>query len=184
MKEIFIGNPDLFAIRYIPGYRIGNHYYARLHFVFHGQVIGDPEEDCFLFSWIERVNDISNILKNHSDNLRNPSFEGRTDAEIFEMVFKSNGIESPDYSYLPVLNDSVWANCNFSIDETTDAWAISMTANGDSLKFIWQGLRIPCPSELIGKLFSVIVGRNFVIQTIEECLSIVKSEYVEYPNSG
>ncbi len=53
-KEIYFGDKETFAIRYIPGYIIKDikpYYYAYCHLVLGGQIIGDKDEVCYLRSW-------------------------------------------------------------------------------------------------------------------------------------
>lgn len=183
MQETIFGNIDSFGIKYKSGYKskAGNYYFARLHFILGGQIIGDPNEECFLLSWIHSVEKIRDRILNHSERLKNCEFENRPDDEIFELIWKANGINNPKYSKLPMLNESVWSFCHVSVDETVDAWLISMIEDNGKIKFLWKGWREPCPIERIGKLYSVKVEKQFVVETIENCLFKIKEEYLYYP---
>jgi putative acetyltransferase len=189
MEDVkYFGNPETFAIRYAPSldYRgidendnkFAN--FACCHFVLGGQIIGDKNEACYLKSWLYRLEYIKNNFKNCFDYFSHEEFESRSDEEIFALVWKANGDNNPDYDYLPVLDSYIWKFCHISIDETTDAYLITATADKDNIKFIWQGWREPCPEEYISKLFSTTVNRQFIIESLENCLSYIKSAYIYY----
>jgi hypothetical protein len=121
-----------------------------------GQIIGDKDESCYLSSWKYAVENLKDELKNRTYAIFHPEFENRNNEELFELIWKANQLEEAyksEYSHLPILDNKVWATCHFSIDETTDAFLITMTADGDSIKILWEGWREPCPADRIGKLF-------------------------------
>ncbi|KOY87815.1 hypothetical protein AD998_18240 [bacterium 336/3] len=185
-NETYIGDKNTFAIRYAPGYtyKDNGYYYAFCHLVLGGQIIGDPEEPCFLSSWKSSLKHIKDQIKNNFDSISHTEFSNKTDEELFELVWKSNQLEEQHkdkYKHLPVLDNKVWVNCHISIDETTDAYLITIIELDGKIKFLWKGWREPCPADKIGKLFSVIVDRNFVIDTIESCLDKIEKEYLTYP---
>ncbi len=185
-KEIYIGNKDTFAIRYVPGYssKDGDHYYAFCHLVLGGQIIGDKNESCYLNSWKYSIHLLKEQIRTDFQSIQHKEFTNKSDKELFELIWKANQLEEEyklEYLYLPALENKVWSNCNISIDETTDAFLITMTEDNGKIKFIWEGWREPCPIEKIGKLFSVSVDKDFVIETIENCLGKIESEYLEYP---
>jgi hypothetical protein len=179
MQEIIFGNKETFAIRYKRGYKSEHRdfYYAHLHLILGGQIIGDSEEECFLLPWLASVKNINKKINNQFSRLENGEFLNRPDDEIFELIWKANGAINLEYENLPVLDKSVWSYCHLSIDETTDAWLITMTEDKGNIKFIWKGWREPCPIERIGKLFSVTVERKYVIDTIEDCIKNLEKEY-------
>ena len=186
MKEKYFGDKDIFAIRYIPGYKHKgqNYYYASLNFVFLGQIIGDPNEMCYLLSWLASVKLLLERIQKKSDLLRNDEFKNRSDEEIFELIWKANQLEEefdPKFNHLPILDNSIWTACHISIDETTDAWLITMIEENNELKFIWKGWRDSCPNDRIGKLCSVSIDREFVIKTIKKCIDQIENDYKHYP---
>lgn len=75
----------------------------------------------------------------------------------------------------------MWVNCAISIDETTDAFLIAWAEAAGNVKFLWKGLRQPCPPERIGKFFSIAVPREFVIESMENCLRTIRLEIKDYP---
>lgn len=185
-KEIIFGDKSTFGIRYASGYTYkGNPkwLYSFLHLTLGGQIIGDKDESCSTETWIYNIKRIQKRLVEHFADLKNTEFKDRRDDEVFELVWKSNQSEeefSPEYQYLPVLDNDVWSSCHLSIDETIDAWLITMTEDNSKLKFIWKGWRNPCPEEEIGKLYSTNVDKDFVVKTINECVSYVENDYKNY----
>lgn len=186
MKEKYFGDKDKFAICYLPGYKTKEHnyYFATLHFVFSGQIIGNPNEMCHLLSWLASVECLLKRIWVKSELLKIDEFKNRSDEEVFELIWKANQLEDefdPKFKHLPVLDNSIWAACQIAIDETTDAWLITMVQDDDELKFIWKGWRDPCPEDRIGKLYFVSIDREFVIKTIEECIIQIEEDYKHYP---
>jgi hypothetical protein len=182
----YFGDKNTFAIRYVPGYtnKDSGHYYAFCHLVLGGQIIGNPDESCFLSSWKYSLQLLKDQIKNDFYSIAHSEFSNRSDKELFELVWKANQLEEeykPEYKYLPVLDSKVWSNCHISIDETTDAFFISMTELTGRIKFIWEGWREPCPAYRIGKMFSITVDRNLVIEAMESCLEKIEKEYLQYP---
>ncbi len=189
MRATYFGDKNRFAIRYIPGYKTkgSNYYYAFLHLVLSGQIIGDSNESCFLLSWLASMKELLNRIQERSEVMESGEFRDRSDEEIFELIWKANQLEDEfdlTYDYLPILDSSVWAACHLSIDETTDAWLITVTKEKDDLKFIWKGWRDPCPEDRIDKIYSVRIERELVIKTIKNCIHQLEKEYKQYPEMG
>lgn len=186
-NEIYFGNKDTFAIRYLSGYsdKSKKYFFAYCHLVLGGQIIGDKEESCYLNSWKYSFKILKNRIKNNFNSISYPEFNNRNDRELFELVCNANHQNqyTLEFSHLPVLDNEVWRNCNISIDETTDAFLIIMTEINGKIKFLWEGWREPCPAEKINKLYSIIVDRQFVIETMEKCLQSIEKEYSNYPIS-
>lgn len=186
MIEKYFGDRKIFAIRYIPGYSCESkkHYYAHCHLVLGGQIIGDKEEICYLNTWRYKIEILKERIKNNFNALIQEEFKNKADEELFELICKANQEVDEykvEFAHLPVLHSKVWSDCHISIDETTDAFLITMTEIDGKIKFLWKGLREPCPIEKIGKLYSVIADRQFVIETMEECLQTLDKEYLTYP---
>ena len=51
-----------------------------------------------------------------------------------------------------------------------------MIDKNEKIKFNWEGRREPCPVDEIGKTYSTKVEKQYVINTISECLSKIKSD--------
>lgn len=184
-QEVYFGNTDSFAIRYVVGYKTVSGettwYYAFLHLSLNGQIIGDTAESCSVLTWLESVRGFLMRLKN--GELINEEFLNKRDDELFELIWKANQEEedfNPYYSYLPKLDDSVWQRCHLSLDETTEAYLITTTQTGDNIKIIWQGWREPCPNDLIDKIFSLTIHKEELIRTLNECHKTVMADLVNY----
>jgi hypothetical protein len=122
-------------------------------------------------------------LTNNVVKLYNKEFKNRTENEIFQMIYKANQMEEEyeeEFSYLPILPNSIWRYCNVGLDETIDAYLLTITSKDDEIKFIWKGWREPCGKEQIGVLNSVMVKKEIVIKTIIECLNLVKQDMRNY----
>lgn len=182
--ETYIGNPNTFAIRYVPGYvdKSKKYLYAYCHLVLAGQIIGEKEEICFLNTWLYSIKILKDLITKDYSSLCHSEFVSRTDREIFEMIWKANQLEedySQVYKYLPVLEHKFWVNCSVSLDETTDAFLIAMVGYDNKLKFIWQRWREPCPADQINRLYSIVVDREFVASVMEECISKIGNEHID-----
>ena len=73
MKEVYFGDEDQFAIRYLQGqkYIVNGHtwIYCFLHLRLGGQIIGDKEETCVAGVWIGGLERILEKLKLNFDGL-------------------------------------------------------------------------------------------------------------------
>lgn len=184
-KEIIFGDKLTFGIRYVSGYIYKDNpdwLYAYLHLVLGGHIIGDKEESCSTETWLWSLKTIKeHLLENR---FQHPEFKNRSDIELFELINKANQFEEdfkPEYSYLPQLADSIWNICCFNMDETTDAYSKVLVEVDNKLKFIWEGWREPCPTDEIGKTFSITVDKDFVLKTVDECITYVENDYKNYP---
>lgn len=185
MTEKVFGNKSEFGIRYVPGWKSndGKYYFATLHLLLDGQLIGDKDETCLVGTWMHYMQNNLNLLVHEFNKLYHEEFENRTDTEIFELIYKSNQLveeHDPEFHYLPVLTNEIWANCNINIDETIDAYLLTMIEQDNQIKFIWKGWREPCPTHRIDKLYSTSLNREHVIQTIRKCLEFVKNDLANY----
>ena len=192
MSAIFFGDKETFGIRYIPGFKLKNshgsyHFYVYLHLVLGGQIIGNPEEECFLSGpWLSEMNRLQDNLHYRFDYLYDKEFEGRSDEEIFEMIWKVNTLEcdyDPKYLYLPKLDQVIWDICTFNLDETTDAWSLAVIKHNDhQLKFMWRKWNEHAlPKEASTDFFSIIIDKDFARDTINQCLQEVQMHWIYYP---
>ena len=175
-NEKYIGDQKKFAVRYLP--IENNSDFAFCHLVFGGEIIGNENESCYLSTWKNSLKTIKDKIEDNPKSLFHEEFNNRSNRELFELIWKANQEEEDynnEYSYLPVLDNEIWSNCHISIDETTDAYLIAMTEDNDEIKFLWEGWREPCPVEKIGKLFSINIDKNFVVETIEKCLMEIEN---------
>jgi len=180
---VHFGDPARFAIRYVPGYRYSDYPQpcAWLHLVIGGQVIGDTAETCLTGTWLGQAEILRTKVEQRATLLAHEEFNDRSAEDVFELVWRANGQQSPGAEHLPQLPGPVWANCHISFDETTDAWLIALVFVNGRTTFMWQGTREPCAPELIGELFTHTVDPDEVIAVIEECARTVSAEAPAYP---
>jgi len=185
MTERVFGNKTEFGIKYVSGWKSqdSKYYFGKLHLLLNGQIIGDKNETCLIGTWISSMEDNLTLIENNSDRFYHPEFDKRTDEEIFELIYKSNQLPNEFNKHfidLPVLSNEIWQYCNLSIDETIDAYLITMICESEILKFIWKGFREPCLEEQINILHSISVEKDLVANVINECLKYVKNDIKTY----
>ncbi len=185
VQEVYFGDINSFAIRYVAGhkhiYQGTTWYYAFLHLCLNGQIIGNPKESCSVLTWLQSISMLLTRVKNNE--LNHNEFLNKKDDELFELIWKANQEKKefkPEYTYLPQLDSLVWSNCHLSIDETTDAYLITTTQTGNTIRIIWQGWREPCPSGLIDIMFSLTIHKEELIQTLNECYETVMADLINY----
>ena len=54
-----------------------------------------------------------------------------------------------------------------------------MTEDNGEIKFLWEGLRDPCPVDKIGELFSINIDKKLVVETIEDCLMEIENNTIK-----
>ena len=185
MTEKIFGNKSEFGVRYMPGWKSknGESHFAILHLLLDGQLIGDNNETALVGTWMRAMQNILDLLSHDYEKLYHEEFENRTDTEIFELIYKSNQLEEefdPKFLHLPVLTNEIWRNCNINIDETIDAYLLTMIGKDDHIKFIWRNWRASHQSHNMDKIYSIMLKREQVVQTIHECLEFVKNDIVNY----
>jgi hypothetical protein len=178
-NEIYFGNKNTFAIRYIPGYtdKSKKSFFAYCHLVLGGQIIGDEDEICYLNSWTYSLEFLKKKIEDDSYSICHLELNNKSNSELSELIWKENQLEDEfksDCLHLPNC-------CNISLDETTDAFLIAMIEIDGKLKFIWKGWREPCPLDKIDKLYSIIVDRELVIDTMDKCLLTIAEGRLSYP---
>lgn len=98
---------------------------AICHLIIKDNLIGSPDEECYLPTWIFSLTDRRRRIAGTKPLLFPKAFEGLTDRETFEIILKANQLEdefNPDFLYLPQLDSDVWSRHSFQLDETTDAY--------------------------------------------------------------
>ena len=139
------GDKSTFAIYYRPcsdkyNYSPKNNM-AICHLVIGNNLIGQPDEECYLPTWICSLTDRRNRITDTKHLLFPKEFEGLTDREIFEIVLKANQFEDefhPDFLYLPQLDNSFWSDHHFTLDETIDGYLVYFYVKDDQITFLIQ----------------------------------------------
>lgn len=112
---------------------------AICHLIIGNNLIGQPEEECYLPTWIFGLTDRRNRIVDTKDLLSPKEFEGLTDREIFEIILKANQLEDelhPDFLYLPQLDNEIWSRHSFTLDETVDGYLIYFYVKGNQIRFL------------------------------------------------
>ena len=180
--EKIFGDINNFGIRFIPSPNT-NHKgsdFALLHLVLDGQIIGNPEEECLVGTWISGLERLLDIIDSKFEVLSQAEFMNKSDNEIFELIYKSNQLEQEydeKYKYLKVLDNEVWQYCNLTLDETIDAYLITITGFNENVKIIWKGLSEPCPLNKIGLIQAVLVEKEKMKKVLSDCIFEVKNYY-------
>ena len=181
--EIYFGDKNSFAIRYVPGYTDqGKYTYAYCHLILADQIIGDKEEPCLLNSWMRPLALLRDKINLNFQTFSNIEFKNRSDKEIFELLIKANQLEEeydPQFLYLPVLKPEVWIDCCVRLDETIDAFIIFVIESEGEVKFLWQDWREPAQVLTLVKIFSLKIERSFVIKTIDTCLQKLEADLLK-----
>ena len=152
-NEIYYGDKKSFAIRFLKN---ENSKFAFCHLMLAEKIIGDINETCYLGTWKNSIEILKQEIEKGNFKVdKYKIFENKSDAEIFDLIWNEN----QDYRILQV-----------SIDETIDAYLLSLIEKNGMLKFLWKGLREPCPENQIGKLYIIEINTEKVLKTIENAL--------------
>jgi hypothetical protein len=152
-NKIFYGDKKSFAIRFLKN---ENSKFAFCHLMLAEKIIGDINETCYLGTWKNSIETLKEKIENGNFKVdKYKTFENKNDDEIFDMIWD----EDQEYRILQV-----------TIDETIDAYLISLIEKAGMLKFLWKGWREPCPKNQIGKLNTIEIDIAKVIKTIENTL--------------
>jgi hypothetical protein len=138
-----IGDKSKFAINYRSESEIitysPNNQMAICHLIIGNNFIGRPDEGCYLPTWLFSLINLRNRIVDTYHLLYPKEFDGLTDREIFETILKANQIEKefhPDFKYLPQLDEKIWYNHSFTIDETIDAYIIYFYVKDNQITFL------------------------------------------------
>lgn len=152
-NETYYGDKKSFAIRFL---KSDNSKFAFCHLMFAEKIIGDINEPCYLGTWKNSIETLKKEIKNGKFKVdKFKAFENKSDDEIFDLIWD----EDQEYNILQV-----------TIDETIDAYLISLIEKAGMLKFLWKGWREPCPENQIGKLNTIEINIEKVLKIIESTL--------------
>ena len=103
------------------------------------KLIGRPNESCGLDTWLYNLTDRRKRIADTKHLLFPKEFEELSDREIFEMILKANQLEDefhPDFLYLPQVDNEIWSNHSFTIDETIDSYLIYYYVKHNQITFL------------------------------------------------
>lgn len=180
-----IGDKSQFAINYLSeSQRITyspNNQCAICHLVIGNNLIGRPDEACYLPTWLFSLISLRNRIVETCHLLYPKAFYGLTDREIFETILKANQIEKdihPDFKYLPQLDEKTWYNHSFTIDETIDSYIIYFYVKDNQITFLIEDCIEGNESEYRSyKFIFQQVDFDLFISTIDEAKDFLIQQY-------
>lgn len=150
--------------------------HIRCHLILNGQYIGDPEETDVLDVSVGHLERLQNQIKGDYGTLIHPLFQSLSDEEIFELILKSNQLETefdPKFSYLPALEqEGLFGTHHFIVGESTDAYFLVVIEQSEKVKFLWRNLRL---KEV--QTHAVACSKEEVISAINGCLNYFKNAF-------
>jgi hypothetical protein len=139
------GDPERFAIKIRPCRAEYNYTpdskMAICHLVIGGHLVGAFDEECYLPTWASSLATKKQKIVQNRERLFPKVFEGLSDREIWASILKSNQLEDefePEYLYLAQLDNQIWVDHFFWIDETTDACMIGVYVKDEQISFLVQ----------------------------------------------
>lgn len=154
---------------------------AFCHLVVGNKLLGNPEEPCYLPTWLYRINDIRNELYSKRHLLFPIIFEGLTDREIFEMISRANQDEEefdPDFHYLPQPENELWSMHRFALDETTDNYRVFFYVKDNAITFLIEDQSKQNAREReAGRFIFHTVDLGFFIHTIDGAVKFLLQQY-------
>lgn len=154
---------------------------AICHLIISNNLLGKPEEECYLPTWIFNLTDRRNRIIDTKNLLFPREFEGLTDREIFQTVLKANQFEEefhPDFLYLPQLDNKIWSRHSFTLDETVDGYLIYFYVKGDQITFLIKDETERMNSDYRSHKFLFhSVSFDFFINTIDQAIEFLLQQY-------
>jgi hypothetical protein len=112
---------------------------AICHLIISNNLIGQPDEECYLPTWIFSLTNRCNRIVDTKHLLFPKEFNGLSDREIFEIILKANQLEDEfhsDFLYLPQLDNKFWSDHLFALDETIDGYLIYFYVKDNQITFL------------------------------------------------
>ncbi len=154
---------------------------AICHLIVSDNLIGQPNEECYLPTWIFSLTDRRNRIFDTKHLLFPKEFEGLTDREIFETILKANQLEEefhPDFLYLPQLGNEIWSRHSFTLDETADGYLIYFYVKDNQIRFLIEDETESLESDYRSyKFIFHSVDFDFFIKTIDQATELLVQQY-------
>jgi hypothetical protein len=154
---------------------------AICHLIIANNLIGQPDEECYLPTWIFSLSDRRNRIVDTRHLLFPKEFEGLTDREIFEIILKANQLEEefhPDFLYLSQLDNEIWSRHSFTLDETVDGYLIYFYVKGNQIRFLIEDETESLESDYRSyKFIFHSVDFDFFIKTIDQAIEFLMQQY-------
>jgi hypothetical protein len=148
------------------------------HLVLGNQYIGLPDDPDLLGTCGLHLKKLKEIVLGENEQITHSLFDSLSDREILELIWKANQSEEefdPGFNYLPNLeSERLWSKHTFMLGESLDQYYMAVIDQFENIKFIWtEGKRTE------SELYVTISNRDFVISTIDDCLTYMKQVYPE-----
>ncbi len=141
--SLIFGDRNNFSIHYRTYPNEYNHTSTDLmaicHIIINNTLIGQPDEACYLPTWLFSLTKRKNHIIDTEHLLFPKAFEGLSNREIFETIFKANQLDEefhPDFLYLPQLDSVIWSNHSFTLDETIDNYLFYFYVKDNQITFL------------------------------------------------
>ena len=154
---------------------------AICHLIFDNKLIGRPDEECYLPTWLFSLTDRRNRIVDRKHLLFPKEFEGLTDREIFEIILKANQLQEefhPDFLYLPKLDNKFWSDHHFTLDETIDGYLIYFYVKDNQIKFLIEDETESLESDYRSyKFIFQSIDLDLFINTINQSTKFLMQQY-------
>jgi hypothetical protein len=154
---------------------------AICHLIIGNNLVGRPEEECYLPTWIFSLTDRRNRIVDTKHLLFPKEFEGLTDREIFEIILKANQLKEefhPDFLYLPQLDNEIWSRHSFTIDETVDGYLIHFYVKDSQIRFLIEEETEQLESDYRSHKFIFhSIDFDFFINTVNQSIEFLLQQY-------
>jgi hypothetical protein len=174
-EETYFGDKNTFAIRCVP--MVDCEYTPALpaccHLVLGGQIIGNPNEPCFIGTWLKTIEYQKEYLEKGFLSLKSGAFEIRSDEELYNLIWQANKYTE---EFDPAIADDFWPlkRCQLNLDETTEGYWLAGTECDGFFKFIWETESVANQG-----INSVTLPTSEVINTLETAIVALRSEFAE-----
>ena len=154
---------------------------AICHLIVSDNLIGQPDEECYLPTWIFSLTAKRNRIVDTKHLLFPKEFEGLTDREIFEIILKANQFEEefhPDFLHVPQLDNKFWSDHHFTLDETIDSYLIYFYVKHNQIMFLIEDETEWLDSDYRSyKFIFHSVDLDFFIKTIDQAAEFLVQQY-------
>lgn len=155
---------------------------AICHLVIDNNLIGNPDEECYLPTWLFSLTDRRKRIADTKNLLFPKAFEGLTNREIFETILKANQFEEefhPDFLYLPQPDNEVWSRHSFTLDETIDSYLFYFYVKDNQITFLVEDETGSLDNDYrSGKFLFHTVPLELFFSTVEEASTFLIMRYL------
>ena len=154
---------------------------AICHLIISNNLIGQPDEECYLPTWIFSLTNRCNRIVDTKHLLFPKEFNGLSDREIFEIILKANQLEDEfhsDFLYLPQLDNKFWSDHLFSLDETIDDYLIYFYVKDNQITFLIEDKTERIESDYRSyKFIFHSVSLDLFVDTVNQATEFLLQQY-------